>query len=36
LAADRWQGWEREASYGGDRYDREFRGYGRDYYGPRR
>ena len=29
-------GWEREAGYGGGRYDREFRGYGRDYHGPRR
>jgi hypothetical protein len=28
-------GWEREPGYGGP-YDREFRGYGRDYYGPRR
>lgn len=29
-------GWERGPGYGG-RYDREFRGYGRDdYYGPRR
>ncbi|HEX8391466.1 MAG TPA: hypothetical protein VF665_03830 [Longimicrobium sp.] len=27
-------GWEREASYG--RYDEEFRGYGRDFYGPMR
>lgn len=27
-------GWEREAR--GDRYDRGFRGYGRDYRGPRR
>lgn len=31
-------GWEREPGYGygGGRYDREFRGYGRDYYGQRR
>ena len=27
-------GWEREADYG--RYDREYRGYGRDFYGPMR
>lgn len=27
-------GWEREAAYG--RYDEEFRGYGRDFYGPMR
>ena len=27
-------GWEREADY--RRYDREFRGYGRDFYGPMR
>jgi len=27
-------GWEREADYA--RYDREFRGYGRDFYGPMR
>lgn len=27
-------GWEREASYA--RYDREYRGYGRDFYGPMR
>ncbi len=27
-------GWEREADHA--RYDREFRGYGRDYYGPMR
>jgi hypothetical protein len=28
-------GWERGPGYG-DRYDREFRGYGRDYHGPMR
>jgi hypothetical protein len=27
-------GWEREADYA--RYDRDFRGYGRDFYGPMR